>query len=334
MTILVDDAEMMTMEVATEDRFGGHYRDWRSRRVSAIVEHFGAAWFRGREVLELGCGYGDIGMAFAQLGALVTFSDGREEHLDQIREWYPSLPPDRLVRYDAETPWPFTKRFDLILHLGLLYHVDHWEGALTGAFAKADHVVLETEVCDSDDPTLVVKTVETGYDQALGGRGSRPSAACIEQHLTKLGAQFERLADGRCNANIHRYDWPVTNSGGWEHGLRRFWFVSSGTRVAIRSSHDFSETVEGWISGPSSPVQGLRTASPVATRWIASGTMEELAFPARHSLTLTVLVGTLRVQENTVECGTVLHFGPGVPIPIPIHATEHTLYLLMLNPAP
>jgi len=207
-----------------EPPFAGHYHEWRRKRIRAIVRRYGADWFDGARVLELGCGFGDIGAALTTLGADVTLAEGRPEHVSVIADRYPGLPADRLAVYDAEGPWPFTDRFDLVVNMGLVYHVDNWQRSIIGSLRSADRVVLETEVCDSDDPYLVVKTVEEGPDQSLSGVGSRPSAAAVEHLLRTEGFRFERVADNRCNAAFHRYDWPVRNTGGWEHGLRRFWF--------------------------------------------------------------------------------------------------------------
>lgn len=207
------------------DPFAGHYFEWRRRRIAAIVERYGAGWFRGARVLELGCGFGDIGASFLTLGADVTFSEGRAEHLGVIAGRYPGIASSRLVAYDAEDPWPFADRFDLVINMGLVYHVDNWQRSIVGSVRAADRVVLETEVCDSDDPNLVVKIPEVGEDQAISGTGSRPSGAAVEALLRAEGCRFERITDSRCNAAFHRYDWSVTGSGGWEHGLRRFWFV-------------------------------------------------------------------------------------------------------------
>jgi SAM-dependent methyltransferase len=219
-------------EPEVEENFVGQYYDWRLKRISAIVARYGAAWFHGARVLEVGCGYGDIGVQLRALGADVTFSDGREEHLEVIAERYPSIPPTKVVAYDAEEPWPFGTGFDLVINMGLVYHVDNWAESITGAMSSADRLVLETEVCDSDDPDLIVKTVEQGADQALSGTGSRPSAAAVEAVLRAAGWRFDRLDDSRCNSGYHRYDWPVTGSGEWEHGLRRFWFAWRDGAVA------------------------------------------------------------------------------------------------------
>lgn len=220
-----DDPQATADDVLAQLTLAGQDHEWRRRRLTAIVQHHGAAWFAGARVLELGCGYGDVGATLLTLGADVTFSDGRQEHLDVVAARYPSLPADRLVRYDAEDHWPFEERFDLVVNMGLVHHVDHWRRSIVGAMRSADHLVLEAEVCDSADPEYVVKTAESGPGQALSGTGSRPSAAFVERVLRDGGFRHERVADSRCNAGPHRYDWPLTGSGGWEHGQRRFWFA-------------------------------------------------------------------------------------------------------------
>lgn len=203
-----------------ETRFNMHYVDWRQRRIDAILQHYGDAFFAGRTLLELGCGYGDIGAAFAERGARVTCCDAREEHLEVLSRRYPHLTP---VRADLNTEWPFGS-FDIILHLGVLYHLEPTHLSLRHACRSASHLVLETEVCDSNGD-LVFGTSEQGYDQAVDGNGCRPSAPRVERFLREEGMTYERIADDRCNAGMHVYDWPVRNTGDFTHGQRRFWFA-------------------------------------------------------------------------------------------------------------
>lgn len=205
--------------------FDGHYYDWRVKRIAAIVDHYGAAFFGRRRLLELGAGYGDIGMFFRCLGADVTFADARPEHLGVIQERYPSIPDDRCVPYDAEQHWPFCGTFDLILNMGMIYHTDFWERSIISSCMAAGHVVIETEVSDSDDETYVLKVEEEGYDQAFSGKGSRPSPSAIERVLRDCGFAFVRITDDRCNSGFHRYDWVPANSGECADGQRAFWFA-------------------------------------------------------------------------------------------------------------
>lgn len=209
------------------DHFSGHYEFWRIKRIKAIVEHYGENWFKGKKILELGCGYGDIGLVFRSLGSEVVFSEGRSENVEYLRRKFPQ---NRIYLMNCENEWPFSKdeHFDLILHMGLLYHLDNIFFALDHCLECSDNIVLETEVSDSDDENYILKIDESkdGYDQSLIGHGSRPSAEYIEKHIKQYGKwNFERITDSRCNASFHRYDWSVNNTGKWENGLRRFWFL-------------------------------------------------------------------------------------------------------------
>ena len=202
--------------------FADHYVQWRQKRIDTIVRHYGESFFAGKRVLELGCGYGDLGAEFVRLGADVTCSDARPEHLDVVRQRHPEV---HTVVADLDREWPFEGRWDLVLHLGLLYHLRTPEPSIRWACAATGHLVLESEVCDSLDPRLILQTQEAGYDQAHNGRGCRPSTGCVETILRECGVQYERLRDTGCNSGIHTYDWTELNTGAWRHGLRRMWFA-------------------------------------------------------------------------------------------------------------
>ena len=231
------DADNGGHQESTEQmaRFDGHYFEWSARRIEAIIDWYGGDWFRDKRVLEVGAGYGDIGLAFWQLGADVTWTEGRKEHVDVLRQRLSMVPAERIMLLDAEGGLKLpegTPRFDLVVHLGLLYHLDEWRPSLIDAAEMAPFMVLETEVCDSSDPSVEVKVEEhDGYDQALHGTGSRPSAEMIEGVMAGAGLHYQRLADDRCNASIHVYDWPVTNSKQWKDGQRRWWWCG---RESIR----------------------------------------------------------------------------------------------------
>lgn len=213
--------------------FGWHYVEWRLNRVTAIIEWFGADWFRGRRILELGAGHGEIGMHFMALGADVVFTEGRREHLDELRVSLPLLDDAHAFQLDAETMLlpPNMRPFDLVLHQGLLYHLNDWRKSLHACAAISRFMALESEVCDSDDPTFELKVDEgPGGDQALHRTGTRPSAEMVEGVLADAGWRFQRIMDNRCNSTPsprsggHFYDWPVTNKRNWKGGHRRWWF--------------------------------------------------------------------------------------------------------------
>lgn len=204
--------------------FGGHYVEWRERRVAVLVERYGREWFAGKRILELGCGYGHVSQMLQELGADVVPSEARAEHCEAMRQR--GLSP---VKFDIEKdPWPFAGRFDLVIHWGVLYHItpQNFRKALE-CCAHTDRLCLETEVCNSDDPTKIFSIGESGFDQALNGSGCRPSPAAVTAVLGDYFGAVERLDARALNAGSHRYDWadgqfPVDH---YESGLRRFWFA-------------------------------------------------------------------------------------------------------------
>lgn len=133
----------------------------------------------------------------------------------ELRQRLPSVPSSRVFTLNLEhgiTLPPGLDRLDLIVHWGVLYHLDNWRKSVRDAVELADFVTLETEVCDSDDPEFELKFAERGYDQALDGTGSRPSPAMVEAFLRDTGSVFDRVIDDRCNSGFHRYDWPIANT--------------------------------------------------------------------------------------------------------------------------
>jgi len=204
-------------------RFKEHYVKWRDQRIRCIVDHYGKDFFKGKKLLELGCGYGDIGAYFAKLGAKVTCLDARQEHLEVLKRRYPFL---KAVQADLDNEWPFKKdEFDIILHLGTLYHLQYVDRPLVDVCQSTKHLVLETEVCDSDDPEMIIYTKERGYDQAFNKTGIRPSGAYIEKILKICGMKFKRLKTSNYDTEDHKYNWEIRNTGKWQHGLRRLYFA-------------------------------------------------------------------------------------------------------------
>jgi len=217
--------QTISKQAVESKRFSHHYDAWREKRVTEIIRYFGPLWFRGKKLLEVGCGYGEIGLSFEALGAEVHYSDARQEHLDVILKHRPYA---HVIKADINNEWPFDIEYDLILHLGVLYHLDDIDYSLSKLMHSAKHAVLETEVSDSISEELVVKVIEDSesYDQSTTGVGSRPSPAYIEKQLKKLGAnKLVKLESKSCDSTFHQYSWPLSNTGRWEHGLRALWFI-------------------------------------------------------------------------------------------------------------
>jgi SAM-dependent methyltransferase len=176
-------------------------------------------YFKSKTLLELGCGYADLGNMFYELGADVTSSDVRKEHLEIVKEKYPHL---KTLLNDGNND-SIKDKYDIIVHWGLLYHLSEIEKHLENVSQKCDVLLLETEISDSDDKEFYISTYEIGFDQAFNNKGIRPSQPYVERLLEKNGFQFKIIKDPILNSDFHCYDWDITNSKKYIHGLRRYW---------------------------------------------------------------------------------------------------------------
>lgn len=208
--------------------FHHSYHDWRTRRIDKLLELYGVDYFNGRRILELGCGHAEIGAFFADLGAHVLSVDGRPKNINYARLRHRNVARLRLEMHDLEEDFSAVGRFDLIINFGLLYHLRDVSTHLRRCFALADDMVLETVVCDSSDPDLVILRDENPEvdEEALRGVGSRPSPFFVERVAAESGFAVERIFSSELNSGGQfRYDWQHRNDGSPHDDLvnRRFW---------------------------------------------------------------------------------------------------------------
>jgi hypothetical protein len=165
------------------------YEDWANKRIKAITDWYGKDWFWQKKILELGCAHGDIGTALLKLGADVTFSDAREDRLKEITE-------DLVSKYDFKpktcfinnnTPWVYNEKVDLILHLGLLYHLEHWKEDIANCFAYTDNMILETVIKPNEDYYNNTYHKVYGSYKCLAASFTQKE---VEEHLDSLGYNY------------------------------------------------------------------------------------------------------------------------------------------------
>jgi 2-polyprenyl-3-methyl-5-hydroxy-6-metoxy-1,4-benzoquinol methylase len=222
----IDEFTFMSYATRRDGLFDGSYDEWRARRVQKLLGIYGGEYFRGKRVLELGAGHGDIGALFASLGAAVTCVDGRPENLEFGRLKHRRVDGLTFELIDLEHDFRSLGSFDLIIHFGLLYHLPNPEEHLKLCFEMCDEMVLESLVCDSRDAQRVVVIEERAEvnEEAVGGRGCRPSPFFIERVATESGFRIERHFTADLNSKEAIYDWEHADddaSDGWWR--RRFW---------------------------------------------------------------------------------------------------------------
>lgn len=204
--------------------FDANYTEWTYKRIKFIMDHFGYPFFRNKKILDLGCGHGDVGASFYRLGADVTCVDIRDDNLQITTKKYQGI---KTKRANLDREWPFDK-VDVIMDLGLLCHLFNYEAHLKNACRSTNILILETAVCDSDDPELCIMGSEDPHakDKSFSGTSSRPTAAKIEKILINAGMNFKRMDTNKLNSKDHIYDWSVSNSNNIDIGKRRLWIAN------------------------------------------------------------------------------------------------------------
>jgi 2-polyprenyl-3-methyl-5-hydroxy-6-metoxy-1,4-benzoquinol methylase len=129
------------------------------RKLARILERIPAASLAGTQVLDIGCnsGYNCLHLAQAH-GATCTGIDILPKHIASCDDLAALLGVQaEFLRLSAEEiPW--SERFDLVLHLGTLYHLENPLRSLrqcAAALRPGGWLALET-ICyrGSEDPTL------------------------------------------------------------------------------------------------------------------------------------------------------------------------------------
>ena len=189
--------------------------------MEAVNKYVNVESLKNKTLLELGGGLGDNGNEFHKLGCKVTSSDARVEHTKKGKKKHPHL-DYKVIDGDKIK---IDKKYDIILHWGLLYHLAEIENHFKNVCENCDIMFLETEVADSDDDTFFFIKKETGLgpDQAFNNKGIRPSEKYVEKVLSKNGFKYLMIKDPIVNSSIHKYDWDIENTKTHPKGWRRFW---------------------------------------------------------------------------------------------------------------
>ena len=199
------------------------YKEWSAKRLAVIVDHYAREFFSGASVIDCGCGHGYIGDGLEKIGATAFYADGRPEHIANRAR---SMVVDFNVLNDPR----LARRFDMILALGILYHLRQPAAFLQWACGHSDNVVVDSLVLDCDDSqAMLFLTEHVDYDQSLDRIGCRPSPQWIERELSSNGMASMRVVDPGLNVGHHNYTWKARNNWTWAHDHRAWWFARRET---------------------------------------------------------------------------------------------------------
>jgi 2-polyprenyl-3-methyl-5-hydroxy-6-metoxy-1,4-benzoquinol methylase len=217
------------------------YEQWYKSRVNKIINIFGESWFQNKQILELGCAHGDIGIEFLKLGADVVFTDERIEFLEDIdknlKNLYNYSAEFALIDHDKD--YSFNKKFDLIIHMGLLYHLQNWRNDIKNALKHSNIIILESTVTvnieeNNNILNLNDSDIKYGYSTKKNTRTYLTQEE-VEKELINNGCKFLRLDDEKLNienkfVNNKKisfiYDWTYEryNCGYYNIDKENVWF--------------------------------------------------------------------------------------------------------------
>jgi FkbM family methyltransferase len=142
--------------------------------------------YEGKRVLDAGCGVGHHTSFYISRGCKVVGIDGRPENIAMMKQLYPEVEglSGDLQVMDLKA----LGSFDIVHCLGLLYHLDSPVTVLRKlAEICSGYLVLETMVCDSKEPVMVLADEQLSANQALAGLACRPSPSFVAMTLDRLG---------------------------------------------------------------------------------------------------------------------------------------------------
>lgn len=204
--------------MATEDFFYG-YGVWTQLRFNRIIKHYGIEFFKGKTLLEVGCGTGDFGNRFYEIGAVVTCVDGRSEHIEILNNKHPHL---KSYVANLNESLGISDFFDIILHAGTLYHLNDYKSRIKESCAQCNYLILETVVTNSrkDEDSRSEKTEL--LDASINGKASWPSIIGVETVLTANNFLYTRLLD-ELNVGFRKYDGDGVGGNNWYGEYRSLW---------------------------------------------------------------------------------------------------------------
>lgn len=168
-----------------------HYRALDHARIE-FLRNLLPDWKRQLQLssaLDVGCGVGHFAALLQQLGFEVNAFEGRAENAEEAERRVSGL---KVHVGEAEEIGSFGMgSFDLVLALGLLYHLEnpfrvirqlrHITGKL---------LVIESMCIDDPNPVLCLRDEGHGGDQGLRYVAFYPSEACLAKMLYSAGFPF------------------------------------------------------------------------------------------------------------------------------------------------
>ena len=151
-----------------------------------------------RTALDVGCGLGYFSVLLRENGFRVWALDGREENVEEARKRHPEI--EFLAANIEDSAVRQAGSFDLVLCMGLLYHLQNPFQALRNLEAVTGRILLIESMCVPEPgPVLLLLDEGSTEDQGLRHVAFYPSEDCLIMMCHRAGFafvyRFARLPD-------------------------------------------------------------------------------------------------------------------------------------------
>ena len=200
------------------------YIEWQINRLNFVINMYGENFFHNKKILELGSYQGGVTQMFNNLGAKITGVEASTSNINFARDKYPHL---TFIQEDCDTAeWKFDDHYDIIIHWGLLYHLDKIKDSIVSCLKHTSLLLLETIVLDKTNSEKMSAVEDTTLpDQSIHGLGSRPTVKYVEDILDENKVVYKRHDNSSLNSKYQpHYDEPIGNTG---KQYRKFWTIES-----------------------------------------------------------------------------------------------------------
>ena len=196
--------------------FKDNYIEWCRKQSRGIVDFYGQKFLYYKKVLDLGSNLNDhtISKSLFDLGAEVSILEN--ESSKKLAKTNQKI---NLIKTDINN-LNLKKKFDIVVDLNILCYVDDYEKHLKDVCNSTTHLVLETAVSNSTDPS---KYYIVSLDEQ---KIYLPSANRIEEILIECGMNFRRLNTNNFNSEEYTYNWEQSNDDSPSISNRRIWYAA------------------------------------------------------------------------------------------------------------
>jgi tRNA (mo5U34)-methyltransferase len=142
-----------------------------------------------RTALDVGCGYGYFAGALEELGMEVTAVDGRAENIKEASRRYPGVGFHVVNAEDVGLR--SLGKFDLVICLGLLYHLENPFLAVRNLCAATEGLLVLESVCiPASTPSAILYEEDHDIDQGLNYIALIPSESWLVKALYASGFRY------------------------------------------------------------------------------------------------------------------------------------------------